>query len=161
MKPAFTKDAANHTMVVTKTVAAPRNQVWKAWTTSELLDQWWGPKPWNAITQKMEFIPGGKWLYYMQGPDGTKSWATVEYKSIEPEKSFSGLDAFADEAGNINMELPRTDWRVEFTDQGDNTDMTVTMKFADEAAMQKIIDMGFEEGFTIGLDQLDELLAMK
>lgn len=41
----FSVNKENKTIHVTREFAANRELVWKAWTTAELLDQWWAPKP--------------------------------------------------------------------------------------------------------------------
>ena len=58
----YTKDVANNKMTVVRQFDAPVEQVWRAWTESELLDQWWAPLPWKAKTKKMDFREGGSWL---------------------------------------------------------------------------------------------------
>lgn len=64
------KDAANKKLIVVREFDAPLAEVWKAWTDSSILDQWWAPKPWKAKTKTMDFREGGTWLYSMVGPDG-------------------------------------------------------------------------------------------
>jgi uncharacterized protein YndB with AHSA1/START domain len=39
------KDLDNKKMTITRGFNAPVADVWRAWTKSELLDQWWAPKP--------------------------------------------------------------------------------------------------------------------
>jgi uncharacterized protein YndB with AHSA1/START domain len=51
----FTVDKANSKVSVKREFAAPLQDVWAAWTESELLDQWWAPKPWKAKTKIMDF----------------------------------------------------------------------------------------------------------
>lgn len=65
----ISKDAANKKLIVVREVDAPLEDVWKAWTDSNILDQWWAPKPWRAKTKTMDFREGGMWLYSMVGPD--------------------------------------------------------------------------------------------
>src|SRR5687767_16002716 len=104
----FQVDKEAKQIKVTREFDAPLDLVWQAWTNSEILDQWWAPKPWKAVTKSMDFREGGTWLYYMQGPEGEKHWCKAEYKSIKPQKFFSWLDAFCDEKGVINKDMPRT-----------------------------------------------------
>jgi PhnB protein len=159
MKPTVTKDEVNKKLTVQRTFDAPRSRVWKAWTTSEQLDQWWGPKPWNVVTKSFTFSEGGRWLYNMQGPDGSAQWCLFDYQTIDPENSFSGVDAFCDEAANKNPDMPSTRWHVRFEENDGKTTVTSTLSFDTVEAMNGIIEMGFEEGFGTGLNQLDELLA--
>lgn len=67
-KTQFVKDAANKQIKVTRYFDASLELVWRTWTESELLEQWWAPHPFKAITKHMDFREGGYWLYYMLGP---------------------------------------------------------------------------------------------
>ena len=155
----YTKDVANNKMSVVREFDAPLEKVWKAWTESKFLDQWWAPKPWKAVTQSMDFREGGTWLYYMQGPEGERHYCRNDYNTIVPNKVFTGIDAFCDENGNINKDFPVMDWKTQFTAVGDRTRVEIELTFASEEDMKKIIEMGFREGFTAAHGNLDELLA--
>jgi uncharacterized protein YndB with AHSA1/START domain len=157
----YSKDASNKKLKVEREFDAPVAQVWKAWTQPELLDQWWAPKPWKANTKSMDFREGGRWFYYMEGPDGTRHYCKVDYKTIVPNKSFSGFDGFCDEHGETNTDLPGMDWKVVFTAVGDTTKVDVDVTFASEEDLNKIVEMGFKEGFAAAHTNLDELLAKK
>ncbi|MGZ8541422.1 MAG: SRPBCC family protein, partial [Chitinophagaceae bacterium] len=140
---------------------APVEQVWKAWTESEWLDQWWAPKPWKANTRSMDFRDGGTWFYYMEGPDGSRHYCRADYETIVPGKSYTGLDAFCDEDGNINTDFPRMHWKAVFSKSANGTKVEVEITFDSDADMEKIIEMGFKEGFSAAHTNLDELLASK
>ena len=154
----ISKDAVNKKISVVREFNAPLNQVWKAWTDSEILDLWWAPKPWKTETKSMDFREGGVWLYSMVGPDGTRHWCRADFQKIVPNKSYSGNDAFCDENGNVIPEPPGMHWDVVFSKAGEGTKVHVTITFASEADMNKILEMGFEEGFTAAHGNLDEVL---
>jgi uncharacterized protein YndB with AHSA1/START domain len=158
-KATFTKDLENKRITVEREFNAPRERVWKAWTDVTELEKWWAPKPYKAVTESFEFREGGHWHYYMLSPEGEKSWCFVGYESIDAENSFSVDNGFADEKGNPDPNMPNMHWRTEFVDADGKTKVTATITFASQAEMQKIIDMGFEGGFTMGLNQLDETLS--
>lgn len=120
----FSVNKENHTITVKRQFAAELPLVWDAYTKSEILDQWWAPKPWKARTKTMDFREGGHWHYAMVGPEGQEHWAWADYKNIEVQKKFTGLDAFADAQGNINKSLPQSVWEVSFTDQSELTRWT-------------------------------------
>jgi len=75
----FEKDLAAKKFHVVREFNAPVETVWKAWTDPDILEKWWGPKPWVAKTKTMDFTVGGAWLYYMEGPEGQKFWSHVKY----------------------------------------------------------------------------------
>ena len=102
----ITKDFKEKSVVLVREFEAPLADVWRAFTESKLLDQWWGPAPWRAETKSQDFRPGGFWLYAMVGPEDQRHWARMNYISINHHKSFEIEDAFCDEKGIVNAELP-------------------------------------------------------
>jgi len=154
----FVVDKSQNKVTVTRAFLAPLEKVWAAWTESEWLDQWWAPKPWKADTATMDFKEGGFWLYAMGGPDGEKHWSRADYEKIEPLKSFSGVDAFCDEHGNLIEDFPKSYWNVKFIQTKDATTVVIEIKYDSLADLEKYIEMGFKEGFTSALGNLDELL---
>lgn len=155
----FTKDTQSKQIKVVRSFNAALQKVWDAWTKSELLDKWWAPRPWVAVTKSMDFREGGKWFYYMQGPEGEKHFCYLNYKEIDTNNYFTSTDGFCDEEENPNTEFPTMDWKVSFAGDGAATMVNIIISFKKEDDMKAILDMGFEEGFTMGLNNLDELLA--
>jgi uncharacterized protein YndB with AHSA1/START domain len=155
----FTKDLENKKMKVVREFDAPVGKVWEAWTDHKILDKWWAPKPWKAGTVSMDFREGGRWRYYMEGPEGEKHYCIAEYRKIVPKKSFEVLDAFTDDQGNINTEFPRMNWLINFIPVGDATRVDVEINFDSVEDLNKIVEMGFKEGFTAAHQNLDELLG--
>lgn len=154
----FNNDLANKTITVTKNFSAPPQTVWEAWTTKEVLDQWWAPKPWRAETKSLEFKEGGSWLYDMVGPENERHHSKVDYTKIETSNSFEGTDSFTDVNGTVNTSMPQTKWKVDFMKSGTGTTVTITLTAETREALEKLLEMGFEEGFRSGLNNLDEYL---
>ena len=152
------KDLANKKITVTKHFNASLETVWKAWTQPEVLDQWWAPKPWRAETKKFEFKEGGSWLYDMVGPENERHHAKLAYTKIDAPKSFEGKDAFTDGTGTVNKDMPQTAWNCAFKSSGPGTTVTITITAERREPLEKILEMGFEEGFKMGLGNLDEYL---
>jgi len=154
----FTVNKDNNTVHVKREFAADLDLVWDAWTKPELLDLWWAPKPYQTRTRSMDFREGGTWLYAMISPENVEHWCRADYKKIELKKQFEGLDAFCDANGNINQDFPRSLWTNKFQAGSDTTTVDVTIKYENLAALEKIISMGFKEGFTMALDNLDQYI---
>lgn len=157
----FIVDRDKKTITVKREFPAKLSLVWDAYTKSEILDQWWAPKPWKARTKKMDFREGGQWVYAMVGPEGQEHWAVVDYTSIQPRKKFTGRDAFADAEGNINKELPQATWEIKFTDNGNSTLVECLVTYDDLAQLETIIKMGFKEGMEVAMQGLEDLLSSK
>lgn len=157
LKTTYEVDRNNNKIIVTRSFKAPITEVWKAWTDKDILDLWWAPKPYKAQTKKMEFHEGGQWLYAMIGPEGEPMWATVVYSKILPNNYFEGTDAFCDEHGNINKDFPAMKWQVSFKEVNGGTTVEVLNFFEKIEDLEKIIEMGFQEGFAAAHGNLDEI----
>jgi uncharacterized protein YndB with AHSA1/START domain len=154
----FVVDKEDKKVRVERSFHASLDLVWAAWTEPEILDQWWAPKPWKSVTKSMNFEEGGRRLYAMVGPEGEEHWSLADFTSISPKTNFKFKDAFCDSHGKINEDFPRSDWDVNFTESGESTTVTVEITHQSLADLEKIIEMGFKEGFTIALNGLDEIL---
>lgn len=155
----FLVDKENNQIKVERSFNAPIDLVWAAWTQSDILDQWWAPKPWHVKTKSMDFREGGYWLYAMVSPSNEEHWCRVDYTEIKPEKSFTSLDGFGDSDGNLNDAMPRSKWENTFDDQGEHTTVNCLLSFDSLAALETIIEMGFKEGLSSGLENLDQYIA--
>ena len=162
----FTVDKSTKTVFINREFDAELSLVWNAFTKPEILDQWWAPKPWTSKTKIMNFEVGGRRFYAMVSPEGQERWSVQKYTSISPKTNFKYLNAFAD--ADENPELPGSDWDLTFTEQNARRDETVgrgttkvsiTIYNESLERMEKLIEMGFQGGFTITLKSLDELLA--
>jgi uncharacterized protein YndB with AHSA1/START domain len=152
------KDLKAKSIMVSREFNAPVANVWRAFTESELLDQWWGPSPWRAETKTMDFSVGGYWLYAMVSPENQKHWGRMNYLGIDHHKSIDMEDFFCDENGNTNEDLPSSAGKTIFTPTATGTKVEFKMKYPTEEAVLKIIEMGFEQGITICFEQLSEMI---
>ncbi len=154
----FTVDKAAKTVFITREFAAELPLVWDAFTKAELLDQWVAPKPWASRTKYMNFEVGGKRFYAMVSPEGHERWAVQEYTSITPKTNFKMYNTFADK--DENRELPGSDWDYNFSEQNGITKVSIAIFNESLARLEKMIEMGFKEGFTMSIENLEELLAI-
>ena len=155
----FSKDLPNKKISVEREFEAPLEQVWKAWTESEILDEWWAPKPYRAVTKKMDFRAGGFWLYCMVGPTDDKQWCKEQYETVDPMKKITNSVAFCDEEGILNTAFPLMYWKKAFSSTGNDTTVSIEITFDKEADMEMIMGMGFQEGFNAGMNNLDQYLS--
>ena len=153
----FTLDKATKTVVITREFDADLSLVWDAFTTPEILDQWVAPKPWASRTKYMDFKVGGRRFYAMVSPEGQERWAIQEYTSITPKTHFKMYNAFADK--DENPELPGSDWDYTFSEQNGRTTVRISIYNESLARLEKMIEMGFKEGFTMSMTNLENLLA--
>lgn len=154
----FTIDKTKKTVFVNREFDAPLPLVWDAFTKQEILDQWWAPKPWVSKTKFMDFSVGGRRFYAMVSPEGQEHWSIQDFTAIEPKTNFKFIDAFSDKDQNIAAELPGSDWNLDFSESEQVTTVRITVIHKTLADLEKIIGMGFQEGFTMTLNELDRLL---
>jgi uncharacterized protein YndB with AHSA1/START domain len=155
----FTVDKTTKTVFVNREFAAGLSLVWDAFTKQEILDQWWAPKPWASKTKIMDFKVGGRRFYAMISPEGQEHWSIQDYTSISPTTNFKFLSAFADKNENINTDWPSSEWDLNFSEQNGTTKVSVTIKHKSLANLEKMIEMGFQKGFTMTLNYLENLLT--
>lgn len=152
----FTVDKSSKTVFVTKEFDAGLSLVWDAFTKQEILDQWWAPKPYMSKTKSMDFKVGGRRFYAMVSPEGQENWQIQKYTSISPKTNFKYFSAFADK--DENPSLPGSDWDLSFSEQNGTTKVSISIKNDSLERMEKMIEMGFKEGFTMTLNDLEILL---
>lgn len=155
----FNEDFDSNSVYVMKIYNTEVSKVWDYFTESELLDQWWAPKPWKCETKSQDFREGGTWLYSMVGPEGERHYSLLKYGEIREHRSFDGMDAFCDENGTINEDFPQAKWLLGFTGVEEGTKVTINIHFSSQEALKQLLEMGFEEGFKTGLNQLEEILV--
>lgn len=153
------RDLENATLTIERRFNAPRSRVWQAYTDAALLDRWWAPNPWKAATVVMDFRVGGYWHYAMNGPAGEQHFGRMDFLEIEPESRYVAADVFADAEGNADPQLPKQTFDTTFLDEGAATRVVVVVDYESVEDLQKVIDMGIEQGVTMAQDQLEEILS--
>lgn len=153
----FTVDRPTKTVSMKREFDAGLSLVWDAFTKKEIIDQWWAPKPFASKTKVMDFKVGGRRFYAMVGPAGEARWAVQKYTSITPKTNFKMHNTFADK--DENPELPGSDWDFTFSEENGMTTVMITIKNESLERFDRMLDMGFREGFASQIQNLEELLA--
>lgn len=154
----------NGTLYIERVFDAPKELMFDIWSDGEKISQWWGPKGWTTPVSKMDFRVGGTWHYMMKGPDDGSEWANMEawgigtYISIDPPDKIIYEDAFTDESGKSNEDMPISKITVEFISEGEQTRLVTKAEYPDEEKLKTVLEMGMVEGFTQQLDRLDDYL---
>lgn len=155
----FKVDESTNSVLITREFDAELSLVWDAFTTQEILDQWWAPKPLASKTKAMNFEVGGRRFYAMVWPDGQEHWGIQKYTFINPKTNLKWLSSFTDKDENINDALPTSEWELSFSEQNGITKVSMVIKNKTLADIELLIQMGFKEGFTMTLNELGNLLA--
>src|SRR6201989_344554 len=152
----FNVDKTAKTVYITREFNAAQSLVWDAFTRPELLDQWGAPAPMRAKTKYMDFKVGGQRFYAMISPDGQERWSIQKYTSITPKTNFKMYNAFADK--DENPELPGSEWDYTFSEQNGITTVKITIFNESLERLEKMIEMGFTEGFKMSMINLENVL---
>lgn len=155
----FTKDPANLSMTVVAEFGATVERVWDAYADPRQLEKFWGPVEWPATFTRHDFAVGGRSDYYMTGPDGEKRGGSWTFTAVDPYRSFSAIDGFATDDGQVNDELPIMGMTFTFEAIAAGTRVTTVTTFASVEAIEEVLAMGMEEGMTSAMSQIDGVLA--
>lgn len=86
---------------IERTVKAPRDTVWAAWTETERLAHWWGPKGCTVRVQHLDLRAGGRFHYVMDWPAGGAMWGLFQYREVKPTTRLEYFNSFSNEAGEV------------------------------------------------------------
>lgn len=150
----FVVEKEKNQIRVERSFQADLNLVWAAWTQPEIIDRWWAPQPYQCITRVMDLKDGGRWHYYMKGPEGDLHWCLMSYESVRPKKILNGISAFCDDKEIINLKMPVSKWETSFLSQGEETLVNIVMSFEKLEDLETILAMGMQEGLTAALESL-------
>jgi uncharacterized protein YndB with AHSA1/START domain len=153
----FRVDKSTKTVCIDREFDAELSLVWDAFTKQEILDQWWAPKPFLSKTIRMDFREGGRRFYAMVNAEGVEmGWHIQDYTSISPKTNFKFFSVFADK--DENPFLPGSNWDFNFSEHHEITKVSITIYNDSLERMEKMIEMGFKEGFTATLNELSTLV---
>ena len=142
----------SYELCVTRHIAAPPVKVWDIMTGR--IEEWWCPKPWHAIFEKLERRAGGLSNCTMYGPDGEVQPNPGTVLAWDEGKRFAFTDAIIDDlepAGPFMIGI----WAIE--PDSDGTRYTAVARHWTEEAKQRHAAMGFEAGWGACADQLKAL----
>lgn len=154
---------------ITRVFQAPRALVFKAWTESERLRQWWGPKGFSFVVSTIDLRPGGLFHYCMRSPDGRDMWGKFVFREIAAPERLAFVVSFSDPDGATMRNPFNPDWPAEvlntlvFTENDGKT--TVAMRGSPINATELEIKTfgshhgSLRQGFAGTLAQLDDYLA--
>ncbi|HEV7624355.1 MAG TPA: SRPBCC domain-containing protein [Amnibacterium sp.] len=158
---AVEKDLDRRLMTVTAEFAAPVERVWALYADPRRLERHWGPPGWPATFVRHELVPGARSHYYMTGPDGERADGMWIVREVDAPRSFEVDDAFADEQGEPKAETGFMRMRADFASVDGGTRVTFVTTFESAEQLQQMLEMGMEQGLTLAMGQIDDLLAQE
>jgi uncharacterized protein YndB with AHSA1/START domain len=133
-------DWDTHAIVLTRTLAAPREQVFEAWTRPEHVRCWWDPAGYPLAECEIDLRTGGAFRFVNRHSSDAYEFAGV-YREITPPKHviFEAMGAIG---------------RVILEEIGGKTHMTVRIECSSAAHLKKYLKMGVDAGTAKTLDNL-------
>jgi uncharacterized protein YndB with AHSA1/START domain len=148
---------ADHELVLTRLIDAPREKLFRCWTEPELILLWFTPPPWKTIAAELDLRAGGASVITMQGPDGTRMPNRGIYLEVIPNERLVFTDAYT--SAWVPSGKPFMTGILTFEDEDGKTRYTARVRHwsaEDCAAHEK---MGFHQGWSVATDQLAALAA--
>lgn len=153
------KDLELLTLTITADFPVTVRRLWDAYVDPRQLETFWGPPEWPATFTRHDMVPGGRSNYYMTGPDGSRASGYWEYLTVHEGRSFEVLDGFSHDDGRPNTELPTMRAVFTFSETGTGSRLETTTYFTSLAELEKLIEMGMEEGTREAMGQIDAVVT--
>lgn len=145
-------DLAKRTLSIRKTLDAPVELVWEAWTEPEHLAQWWVPKGMPVRIVEHDFRVGGKWKYVMPMPDGSEFISEGQYSEIiKFEKIVT--------SANFRPMTEGVEIKALFEKDGDKTNFIFSVIHPTESYKREQEKMGFYNGWGSTFTRFEARLA--
>ena len=148
---------------IERTLDAPRDLVWKAWTDPEHIKRWWAPRPYQTPEVEIDLKPGGKFYTLMTGPEGFHEAGTACILEAVPGERIVWTSALS-EGYRPNEFPPEGCGAFPFTAihtfedaGGGKTRYTATVLHRNAADRDAHAAMGFQDGWGTCADQLGEV----
>lgn len=149
--------AADHELVLTRTIDAPRDLVWKAWTNPKHFAQWWGPHGMTTPVVEMHLKSGGVFHTVMRDPSGKEYPNTFVFLEVKKPERIVFTDAFGDAwkpSGKAFMTAIIT-----LENKGAKTKYTARALHWSAADREQHEKMGFHQGWGESLDRFEGVVA--
>ncbi|MBX9907350.1 MAG: SRPBCC family protein [Beijerinckiaceae bacterium] len=152
-----TTPGAEHELVLTRLIDAPRRTLFRCWTEPELLKQWFAPLPYTITHAELDVRPGGTSMITMRSPDGEDMPLPGVYLEVVQDEKLVTTDAYT--SAWVPSEKPFMTAIVTFTDEGGKTRYTARARHWSAEDREAHEKMGFHEGWGQCADQLAALAA--
>jgi uncharacterized protein YndB with AHSA1/START domain len=142
---------ADEQILISREFDAPKELVYKAFTTPELVRRWWHAKRGEVTVAEIDLRVGGAWRYVMVTDDGLEFAFHGEYREIVPNERIVSTEIFEGmpEAQAVNtLTLSEIDGR---------TTLTILVEHESKAYRDAHIESGMEAGMQDAFDLLEEV----
>jgi uncharacterized protein YndB with AHSA1/START domain len=142
---------ADDQILITREFEAPKELVYKAWTTPELVRRWWSAKRGEVTVAEIDLRVGGTWRYVMIADGGFEVGFHGEYREIVPNERLVSTEVYE---GMPDAEALDT---LTLSESEGRTTMTILVQHASKAHRDAHIESGMEDGMQDALDLLEQV----
>ena len=128
------EDTSAREIVLSRVFDAPRELVFKVWTSPEHVVHWWGPNGFTTTIHVMDVRPGGHWDFIMHGPDGTDYPNYIVYEEVVPPERL--VYSHSGGKGDEDVRFWAT---VTFAAEGPRTRVTMRSVFPSAAEREYVV----------------------
>lgn len=154
MKPIFNDELD---LKLERVVPLTPSQMYKAWTTPELLMKWFCPHPWTVSHCEIDLKPGGKFNTTFKSPEGQEMPNQGCYLEVVENKKIVWTDALTE--GFRPVIKPYMTASITFEEAPNSqTYYKVHILHSNPEDKKSHDEMGFEVGWSAALDQLITLM---
>lgn len=143
-------------ILITREFDAPKELVFKAWTTPELVARWWHANRGEMTVAEIDLRVGGKWRYVMVAHDGSEVGFHGEYREIVPGERLVSTEIYEGLPDGVSEEDGATLNTATFAEVGGRTTVTLLVQAANRTSRDAIIASGMEDGLQDALDLLEQ-----
>jgi len=139
-------------LVVSRSFPAPRELVFRAWTSADHLQRWFCPDGYTVPAAKVEFRVGGAFDICMRSPAGDDHWTRGRYAEIVPH---SRLVIDMNVIGRDDTPLFQAHTVVSFAEEAGGTRLQVTQSYTLSDPSAAAMIQGASQGWKQTLDRLE------
>jgi uncharacterized protein YndB with AHSA1/START domain len=143
-------------ILITREFDAPKELVYKAFTTPELVKRWWHANRGRVTMVEIDLRVGGKWRYVMVADDGFEVGFHGEYREVVPNERLVSTEVYEGLPEGVSEEQGRTVNTTTFIEADGRTTVTILVQATSKESRDAIIDSGMESGLQDALDLLEQ-----
>jgi len=140
-------------ILITREFDAPRNLVFKAWTTPELVKRWWHANRGEVTLCEIDLRVGGRWRYVMAADEGEVGFHG-EYREIVPDERLVSTEVYE---GIPDAEQHAALDTLTLTEVNGRTLLSVLVEHPTKEGRDAHINSGMEDGMQDALDLLEQV----
>ncbi len=139
-------------IIITRVFDAPRHNLFKAYTERDLIPQWWGPRRFSTMVDRLNARTGGIWRFINRDSAGREFGFHGVYHEVLPPVRIVNTFEFEGMPGHVSLET------CVLEEMGEKTKMTARSVYQTVEDRDGMLGAEMEEGVFETMDRLSELL---